>query len=179
MSDHNKRVLDFGFRQGVAIIESVISQSLLVAAEELLKDVAANREFEGFTGNTQLSYACGVYVNGQLKHVVFQHNWNGPTKRMKVRKGKVVYLKDPYEGPGRAVRGAVDIVVNHGPELSLKQLEEYRAPRSGVAFVMTTGTEYSEYLEEVKDLNVLTKTYQEAAKIIAKNWKKIDDSFWG
>ena len=35
MSDHNKRVLDFGFRQGVRIMESVISQALLVAAEEL------------------------------------------------------------------------------------------------------------------------------------------------
>lgn len=172
MSDHNKRVLDSGFRQGVRIMESVISQSLLVAAEELLKRAAENREFEGFTGNTQLSYACGVYLNGKLKHVVFQHNWNGPTIRMKVRKDQRVYLKHPFEGKARAVKGQADIVVNHGPEMSMQQLamqqfENYRPTRSGVAFVMTTGTEYSQYLEEVKDLDVLGNT-REDAKVILK-----------
>ena len=181
MGNHdNARTLKFGFRQGQRIIEAFFQKSLMDAADDLLRQVAKDREFTGFTGNTQLSYACGVYVNGELKHVSFQHNWNGPTVRMKVRKGKVVYLENPFEGEARAIKGMAEIVVNHGPELSLQQIEQFRAPRRGVFLLMTTGTEYSTFLEEEAHLNVLTKTKENAQKIIERNWKAIDDkSFWG
>ena len=178
MEHNNAKTLELGFRRGVRLIEAILQKSLMDAADDLLRQVAKDKEFTGFTGNTQLSYACGVYVNGELKHVSFQHNWNGPTIRMKVRKGKVVYLEEPFEGNPRPVKGMVDIVVNHGPELSLQQIEQFRAPRRGVFLLMTTGTEYSTFLDEEVGLNVLTKTKENAPKIIERNWKVIDKSLW-
>lgn len=175
----NATTLKKGFEHGIKIIEAVLEKSLMDAADELLKQVVKNREYNGFTGNTQTSYACGVYINGKLVHVVFQHNWTAPTVRMKVRKGQVVFLQNPYEGNPRRIVGQADIVENHGKPMSLRMLEEYRAPRQGVALMMTTGTEYSTFLEEELGLDVLSKTKADAPDIIRKNWKKIDDSFWG
>lgn len=176
MSRHdNEKVLENGFAKGLRMIEDVLFNSLADSADALLLRVATNRQFIGFTGNTQTSYACGVYVNGRLEHVSVQRNWNNPPVRMKVRKGKLVYLSNPYEGRPRAVRGQVDIEENHGLVLSLKQIEEYKAPRKGLALMITTGTEYSVYIEQVMSLDVLTNTFKEAPRIIERNWKKIDN----
>ena len=174
MIHDNAKTLENGFAKGFRMIEDVIFNSLANAADDILKRVATNRQFIGFTGNTQTSYACGVYVNGKLVHVSVQQNWKEPTRRMKVRKGKVVYLSNPYEGHPRAVKGQVDIVENHGLPLSIKQLEEYKAPRRGVALMMTTGTEYSVYIEQAMSLDVLTNTFNDAPRIIERNWKRID-----
>lgn len=169
----NAKVLDNGLAKGVRMIEDVLYNSLVDSADALLRRVATNRQFIGFTGNTQTSYACGVYVNGRLVHVSVQQNWNEPTRRMKVRNGKTVFLSSPYEGRPRAVTGKVDIEENHGLVLSLKQLEEYKAPRKGIALMMTTGTEYSVYIEQSMSLDVLTNTFKDAARIIESNWKRI------
>lgn len=175
MAHDNAKTLENGFAEGLRIIEDVLYNSFADAADALLVRVATNRQFIGFTGNTQTSYACGVYVNGRLVHVAVQHNWNEPPIRMKVRKGKVVFLSNPYEGRPRVVEGKVDIVENYGLALSLKQLEEYKAPRKGLAIMMTTGTEYSVYIEQAMSLDVLTNTFKDAARIINQNWKKISD----
>lgn len=174
MIHDNAKTLDNGFAKGFRMIEDMLYNSFASAAEDLLIRVSSNRQFVGFTGNTQTSYACGVYVNGRLVNVVVQHNWNEPPRRMKVRLGKVVFLSNPYEGRPRAVKGQVDIVENHGLVLSLKQLEEYKAPRKGIALMMTTGTEYSVYIEQAMSLDVLTNTFKDAPRIIERNWKKID-----
>lgn len=175
MRHDNAKTLENGFTKGLRIIEDVLFNSIANAADDLLRRVATNRQFIGFTGNTQTSYACGAYVNGRLEHVAVQQNWNEPTRRMKVKKGKVVFLSNPYEGHPRAVKGQVDIVENHGLVLSLKQLEEYKAPKKGLAIMMTTGTEYSVYIEENMSLDVLTLTFKDAPRIIERNWKKIED----
>lgn len=174
MAHDNAKILENGFAKGLRMIEDVLFNSLANAADALLVRAATNRQFIGFTGNTQTSYAVGVYVNGGLSHVSVQHNWSEPPRRMKVRKGKVVFMGDPYEGQPRAVKGQVDIVENHGLTLSLKQLEEYKAPKKGLALMMTTGTEYSVYIEQAMSLDVLTNTFKDAARIIDRNWKKID-----
>lgn len=170
----NAKVLENGFAEGLRMIEDVLYNSLANSADALLVRVATTRQFMGFTGNTQTSYACGVYVNGRLVHVSVQRNWTEPPRRMKVRKGKVVFLSSPYEGWPRAVKGMVDIEENHGLTLSLKQLEEYKAPRKGLALMMTTGTEYSVYIEQAMHLDVLTSTFREAPAILERNWKKVD-----
>lgn len=174
MRGDNVKTLENGFAKGLRMIEDTLVNSLRDAADALLLRVATTRQFMGFTGNTQTSYACGVYMNGRLVHVSVQHNWSQNPVRMKVRKGKTVFLSNPYEGHARAVTGKVDIEENHGLALSLKQLEEYKAPRKGLALMMTTGTEYSVYIEESMSLDVLTGTFREASSIIERNWKRID-----
>lgn len=175
MAHDNAKTLENGFAKGLQMIEDVLYNSLANAADELLVRAATNRQFVGFTGNTQTSYACGVYVNGRLAHVSVQKNWSEQPRRMKVQKGKVVFLGNPYEGYPRAVSGQVDIVEDYGLALSLRQLEEYEAPKKGLALVMTTGTEYSVYIEQAMSLDVLTNTFKDAARIINRNWKKISD----
>jgi len=174
MSD-NAKTLENGFAKGYRMIEDVLFNSLADAADKLLVRAATNRQFVGFTGNTQTSYACGVYVNGRLEHVSVQQNWGMPPKRMKVRRGQVVYLSNPYEGHPRAVKGAVDIETDYGLELSLRQIEQYKAPKKGIALMMTTGTEYSVYIEQAMSLDVLTNTFKDAKRILDASWKKIDD----
>ena len=174
MSD-NAKTLENGFAKGLRMIEDVLYNSLTAAAEKLLVRVSSNRQFMGFTGNTQTSYAGGVYVNGRLAGVCVQKNWNTPPLRAKVRRGRVVYLTNPYEGRPRRVVGMVDIEDDYGLSLSLKQLEEYKAPKKGLALMMTTGTEYSVYIEQAMSLDVLTNTFRDAPRILEENWKKIDD----
>lgn len=170
----NAKVLENGFAKGLRMIEDTLYNSMMSSAERLLIRVATNRQFIGFTGNTQTSYMAGIYVNGRLSGVIRQNNWNEPTVRMKVRKGKIVFLANPYEGHPRAVVGRVDVIENHGVQTSIKFLEGYRAPRNSICLVITTGTEYSEYIEQVMHLDVLTNTWNDAARIIEQNWKKID-----
>lgn len=170
----NAKTLENGFAKGLRMIEDVLFNSLANAADKLLVRVSTNRQFVGFTGNTQTSYACGVYVNGKLEHVSVQQNWNTPPKRIKVKRGQVVYLSNPYEGRSRAVKGTADTETDYGLDLSLRQIEQYKAPKKGIALMMTTGTEYSVYIEQAMSLDVLTNTFKDAPRILEANWKKID-----
>lgn len=175
MSHDNIKTLENGFAKGVRMIEDVIFNSLADAADKLLVRASTNRQFRGFTGNTQTSYACGLYQYGKLVHVSVQRNWNEPPRRIKIAKGKSVYLKNPYEGHARKITGKADVTEEYGIELSLKYLQEYKAPKKGIALVMTTGTEYSEYIEQSLNLDVLTNTYKDALSIINSSWKKINE----
>jgi len=170
----NAKTLENGFAEMQRKIEDTLFNSLANAADALLLRVATTRQFIGFTGNTQTSYACGVYVNGKLEHVSVQRTWNSPPMRAKIRRGQVVYLSNPYEGVPRAVKGQVDTETDYGLDLSIRQLEEYKAPKKGLAIMMTTGTEYSVYVEQVQRLDVLTNLWLQAGRILERNWKKID-----
>jgi len=71
--------------------------------------------------------------------------------------------------------GHVDVNNEYGPDTSLRFLRVYMAPAKGIALVMTTGTEYSEFLEEMFNLDVLTRTFLDAPRIIASNWRSVKD----
>lgn len=171
----NKDVLDKGFAKAKTLIEDTIISSLRTSCMDLLEEVARHRDFEGFTGQTQTSYMGGLYIDGKLLAIFNQKNWLQRPRRSKVPLNKFVYLENPYEGDARTVRGAVDIEDPSGASLSFHILNTYKPPKEGMAIVITTGTEYSEILEVVAGLDVLTGTFMEAANIINKNWKKIPD----
>ena len=176
MAHDNARVLKDGFARGLKIIERTLQDSLHYAAEELVHRALQNRTYTGFTGNTQTSYACGIYVGGMLVEVVHSQSFQDRPVHLKVRHGQLLYLEHPYEDSerGRARRGMVPVDGLEGIETSLKFLNSYKVPKKYVALVMTTGTEYSEWLEEYMHLDVLKRTYLEAAKVLDKNWRKID-----
>lgn len=168
---NNKQVLANGFAEFGKAINKYVIDSLTDAAEELLIAVAKNRTFVGFTGNTQTSYACGVYVNGTCQNIILQQNWMQSPVRMKIRYGELVFLSNPYEGEARAVRGAVDVANEFGQDTSVRFLLEHKCPKDGWGLVMTTGTEYSEFLETIYGYDVLTATGEEAYAIISKSFK--------
>jgi hypothetical protein len=90
---------------------------------------------------------------------------------MKIRYGELVFLQNPYEGDARAVRGAVDVANEFGQDTSVRFLLEHKCPKDGWGLVMTTGTEYSEFLETIYGYDVLTATAEEAYSIISRNFK--------
>lgn len=167
----NEKVLKEGLQKGYKMIVEHLTDQLRGMCERLLLEVPKHREFLGFTGNTQTSYACGLYVDGKLYGIVTQQNWNAPTVRRKIGYGQWVWLKNPYEGRSRSVRGKVQIRNNHGRDTSLRFLQTYKAKRNHISIVMTTGTEYSVYLETFAHLDVLTGTYEASKEILAKGFK--------
>lgn len=180
MSDRNARnekVLLSAFRQFDKQREDYIIKSLEDAARELLRKVVQTRTFLGFTGNTQTSYACGVYKEGRLVSILEQENWNAPIKRLKVRRGERVFLNDPYEGASRAVTGKVDVNNLSGLQTSRAFLKGFSCGKKGFGLVMTTGTEYSEFLEQ--RLDVLTGISDKAYDIILSNFKPMQEKQGG
>ena len=178
MSHDNAKALRDGFAKGIKMIEDALFQSLWDAAVALLKDVGDRHDdqgWHGFTGNTQLSYMCGIYMNGQLEGVVTQNNWKKPPVRSKIRGPK--FLMHPYEGPPRGLPTPSWEVIptdgDYGYNTSLNFLRSYKAPKNRVCLVMTTGTEYSEYIEAVHHLDVLTGSLMRAPAIIRQNWKHL------
>lgn len=173
----NKTALLRGLERGVHIIEDVLFNILYNSAVDLLLQVAENKEFQGFTGNTQTSYMVGIYQGGALKAIVNQENWKRPPVNRKLRKGEGLYLEKPYEGHSRFVKGKVDVGEKYGSDTSVAFLKRF-TPRhhgkKGFAMVLTTGTEYSVIIEEVYNLDVLTKTMIDAPKILKDNWHTIE-----
>lgn len=170
----NRKAFKAGMKKSHRIIYTHVQDILSSACERLLSDAVQSKEFQGFTGNTQTSYACGIYMDGKLAYCSFQESWNRPPVRLKVEKGKYVYLSHPYEGHARGVRGKTDVDSLYGSDTSLNFLKSYtNVPKKGFSIVMCTGTEYSEYIESSRNLNVLTETWQRARQILLQNLKPI------
>lgn len=172
MSHNNAKTLRDGLMKARTIMRKHLEQQLREICEHILLQVPRFREYKGFTGNTQTSYTCGIYVNGNLvkNGIVRQPNWNTRPLRRKINYGEWAWLAEPYDvnSEPRSVQGKVPITgLPLGAEESIRFLRSYH-PASRIAIVMTTGTEYSEYLEEELGLDVLTNTFDYAARIYLK-----------
>ena len=165
-----------GFNLALKSIEKNIFNGLWNSAVELLKYLAVihpSQGWMGFTGNTQTSYACGIYMFGKLEGIITQKNWNQSPRRRKIDLNEVAFLKNPYEGEPRAVKGRVKVSGDYGLNTSLEFLQSYSMPQDVIGLVMCTGTEYSEYLEQVRGVDVLSSTFEKAKEVIPKSFKPI------
>ena len=171
MAHDNAKTLHDGLQKGYKMIVDYLYGQCYNLCERLLLEVPKHREFLGFTGNTQTSYACGLYVDGQLEGIIVQENWNQPPVRRKVQAGEWAWLRNPYEGRPRSVKGKVRVSGDYGQTTSFQFLKSYHAKKNHIQIVMTTGTEYSEYIEAVSGLDVLTGTYEAAKTILAQGFK--------
>lgn len=171
---NNRIALNNGFKKAKNIMRGHIYDILMSASHAYLKNMLEGKDYDGFTGNTQTSYTCGLYVDGRLTDAIVSGSAiNGPI-RLKVEKGKTVFLEHPYEGKPRRVTGKVDVDRLYGKDSALEFLRSYKdVPRKGLAIVATTGTEYSEYLENARKLNVLTETWQKAGGVLGHHIKPL------
>lgn len=169
----NAKVLDNGFAKGLEIIQDHLVGSLIKSIQVLFSELPRKKGYTGFTGQTQTSYMGGVYIHGALRYIVTEQEWQKSPVRGKIPKGKHAHLKSPYEGSERTIKGEVDIGEPSGRLTSLHFLQGYNAPRNCLTVVITTGTEYSEFLESVLNMDVLTRTFQDAPKVLNNNWQKI------
>ena len=172
----NKVALDMGFKKMKKIISGHIYDCLVKFCDALVTDALGNSGFQSFTGNTITSFACGIYIDGSLSYMVASGETMQAPVHAKVQKGELVFLKNPYEGKPRSVRGRVDIVHDKpGMETSFSILSSMKPSKKGFSVIMTTGTEYSEYLENVHKLNVLSETAKESnvKKMIYSSFKPL------
>lgn len=170
----NSKVFNEGMRKAKRIINDYLYPAIERSCSKLIDHALKEREYDGFTGNTQTSYACGIYYNGGLMGMVISGNTMRKPVRIKIRKGERVYLSNPYEGKDRTVVGKVDVSGEFGADSAADFLYSYRPfITKGFSIVMTTGTEYSEYLENVRNLNVLTDTSKSGKDILLKELKPI------
>lgn len=159
---NNKAALDKGFKKSKQIIFGHLFERCVKFCDALVEDALNKRGFLSFTGNTIASFACGIYVDGDLSYVVASGDTMSAPVHAKIKKGETVWLDNPYEGKPRRVTGKVDIAYDlSGLDTSLKLLQGIPPKGKGISIVMTTGTEYSTYLENVYNLNVLSDTAKE------------------
>ena len=175
MSRDNAKTLENGLAKALEMIEDTIVNSLIASLQQMFAELPTKIGYSGFTGQTQTSYMGGVYVYGHLRYIVTEKEWTREPIRRKMPKGARWYLNPAYDGSEKIREGMVDIIDPSGRSLSLDFLRSYKANNRGIAVVVTTGTEYSEWLETVMRLDVLTRTFMDAPKIINSNWKKIDE----
>ena len=81
----------------------------------------------------------------------------------------MVTLRETYDGrTDVTIVGQVNVTSETGLEFSEKFLQTV-FPKGGTGIVMTTGTEYSTFLEKVRNLDVLTNAFNNAREG-ALNW---------
>lgn len=172
----NKTALDQGFKKAKDLIFSHLYDESIKFCNELVIDAIFKSGFQSFTGNTITSFTCGIYVDGSLNYMVASGEDMDAPVHAKVEKGETVYLTNPYEGKPRAVTGKVDIKYQlSGMETSFKILQSFTPSGKGISIIMTTGTEYSTYIENVYKLNVLSDTAKESniKKLIYSSFKPL------
>ena len=130
---------------------------------KLLEEAASLRSgWLGFTGNLPTSYAMGIWgYGGDGPDVYFigdiDEHYARPTIRQKLQNGERAYLKVPWEGRKRYRVGKVDIHIPEGKQFSYWFLTEQYKPDYYPCIVICTGAEYSVYLQNQKNKEVLNK----------------------
>ena len=173
---NNKAALDKGFKKAKELIFGHLYDQCIRLCDALVRDALNGREFQSFTGNTITSFACGIYVDGTLRYMIASGENMAAPVHAKIQNGQTVYLNNPYEGSPRSATGKVDIVYDlTGTETSFRILQGFSPSNKGLSIVMTTGTEYSTYLESVYHLNVLSNTAKEGnvKKLLYSSFKPL------
>jgi hypothetical protein len=152
-------------RDGVAKFQVILHERKIAAlmrlGEEFLMDASVEKEYTSLTGNTLTSLAFGVYDNFRLIEVVY-FDADKQAQRRKFTKGDTVYNYRDYEGNLRdKFTATIETDEGWGNSTSVRFLRSFK-PSYSTSIVVTTGTEYSEFLENEQKLNVLTETEQYA-----------------
>lgn len=139
----------------------------------MVNDVLPNQsEHRNLTGNTITSLAFGVYYMGNLEVMGFNNHYPPPI-RNKLIKGEEVFDFEDYDGNIRKYfRAKIQTDAGYGTNTSMEFLKSYQSTRQ-FAIVFTTGTEYSEYLEKTRKLNVLSNGYDYSMTAFIKSFKPI------
>lgn len=138
---------------------------------KLVSDILPKqKEYKNLTGNTITSYAFGIYYNARL--VYFGTNNLKEPVTQKLRKGEL-FSGINYDGDYTDYRGTIETDGKYGEDTSYQFLKEYAPKTRTFAMVVTTGTEYSSYLENVRHLNVLSDSMETIPSIFLNSFKQI------
>ena len=140
-------------------------------AVSLLKDAMESKEHGDLTGNTLTSFTAGVYRDNKLVKTINLLTVSS-LERPRLKK---LSKDDGFISVERYDDGEIMIVNSnslietdkrYGYQTAKDFLKSY-SPNNvkGWSVVLTTGTEYSEYIEETRNLNVLTETFMNSSGI--------------
>ncbi|WP_065218456.1 MULTISPECIES: hypothetical protein [Butyricimonas] len=145
---------DKAFKEAKRKLSSEMYGNLSVIVDAISERVANRIRHDGryhnVTGNTRGSIAFGIFYDGNLKIV------DTPYAREYIKR-RTLIKGERYKG-FKAPTGE-----NHyyGDEESVKFLKSFTpSVKNGFDIVFVVGTEYAEYVEKVRQLNVMTDTFQ-------------------
>lgn len=175
MANDNNALFDAGMDKANQIIYNHLTSILYdVCDQSVVYAMTHHKGFANFTGNTHTGYACGLYENSKLVWVTFSADYAKPPIRVKLTKGEMVSLDPDYDGNARSFKAVVATDQGFGQPYALRFLEAHTPKNSkGFSLCLTTGTEYSEFLEVVRHADVLTGTFHDIPKILFNNLKPI------
>lgn len=180
MALDNTEKIDRGIRKAERLIRQQLLTALVNMSAKLLINAELNREYHSLTGNTLTSYAIGVFDCGKLHTIVtiFDVDSLEHATRKKITQGVGWTEKffDYDTGKRVMVRREDKIPTDegYGNVTSIEFLRRYKPTKTdGYVLVFTTGTEYAEYLENVRKLNVLTETELVTPQIAINNLKRV------
>lgn len=155
------------------VTDAYMESQMVQFGINLVNNILPNQqEFRNLTGNTTTSYAFGIYINGALRVMGFNKDAKAPL-RNKLVKGEVVYDFIDYDGNLRSYfQAEVDTDAGYGQTSSVQFLQGYKS-KAKYSIIVTTGTEYSAYLENVLNLNVLSDGFDYASTSFLKSFKPI------
>lgn len=147
-------------------IDEIVVKRLRIKAVNLARDIVdiaeSSRTYTGFTGNTQTSYAVGIYQDGQLLQIICSGESMPPPVSPKVPRGELRVYKSDGSGNQKAVYekqevdrrvyGIANVNGMSGEETARRILQNwtFAGTPPKLAIVFTTGTEYSKYIEARK-----------------------------
>lgn len=149
------------FDLGIKKVQEISYTYQLEKLEELCKFMVETylpegKEFSDVTGNTVTSYSYGIYYKGSL--VSYGDSNKKPAIRVKLTNGEN-FSGTAYDGNEiEYFKAKVKTDQGYGNDTAFEFLSSYRPKGKGFSVVITTGTEYSAYLENVRELNVLSES---------------------
>lgn len=176
--DDNKKALEEGGRKMHAIVSGYLIDRISEIGINLLNDAVLSAKYHNLTGNTLTSLAVGIYSDGVLRRIISAVTTNGlknPTRKKLYRgDGLGVVMVEDYDN-GRIVPvkkyPLIETDGEYGLTTSKNFLSSYKPDKKSIGLVMCTGTEYSDFLESVKGLNVLSDTMDYVESISRKTFK--------
>lgn len=162
------------------IKNTLMRQVFVSAAYELMNDAIKSNEAI-LTGNTLTSFVIGLYENGRLYKIVDVYDIPNiqPPTRKKITKGegrRGVLVLTRYKTYQKAIVRTDKFVKTsneYGEDTARRFLLSFKNRMEGFSMVMATGTEYSEYLESTRRLNVLQETYDYTESVFRRHLKNI------
>ena len=177
----NTKALNEGFKKFKKLMDMQMLDILTNASYKLLVDAEFSKEFQNLTGNTITSYMVGIFKRGKLARTIALKDMDrlpSPTRRkLSYKKDGVAIVEEYMTGNERVVRlkDLVETDKMYGYTTAKRFLTIYKPEvYKGYGIVMCTGTEYSDFLEDMYGLNVLTETFQISPRVLAQSLRPIE-----
>jgi len=155
MSKDNGTIAREGLERGVGMIFSRLTQIMSEYSSKEVMEADDQREFFGFTGNTQTSYTAIVYRDGAVTHTAStSQRYPQPPVHAKIELGKSLFLAEPYEGEPRR-RGGKANIMHPFAEQTIAAIRKAPANEKGVTTRFALGVEYHNFLPGTDPLEIM------------------------